>query len=485
MSKTKPMKACQILTGDCLEILPTLEADSVDAIVTDPPYGIGFMGREWDTFSPAAVAKNDVRFNHTEAKHTDDHDNPNIRGRSRFATGPSIEYDYSASANRKFQTWTMVWASSALRVLKPGGCLLVCMSPRTAHRVISGIEDAGFEVRDQVLWIYGQGMPKSVDVGRSIDMDLCQEPGRHWMRKIPKEDKRLQGDHVCAETDSGRQWAGWGTGLKPCYEPVVMARKPMAGTNARNVQEYGVGGINVDACRIDTAKGDGHWSGDDGSDATSIPGYEGGFTKGGKRNDSGRWPPNVVMDEDAAAMVDEQSGELTSGANPTRRGSDKSRVSYSAFQGQEECTPARGHDSGGASRFFYCPKTSRSEREAGCESLPIKSSGELTGGRQEGSEGLKSGRAGAGRSSSGRHNHHPTVKPIEVMRWLVRLVTPPGGTVLDPFFGSGTTGIACELEDFSYIGIEKEAEYVPIAEARIEHVRKQKRAFEAGGPLFA
>ena len=461
-------KACQILTGDCLKILPTLEANSVDAIVTDPPYGIGFMGREWDVFSPETTTRNRK---HMTQNHVNS-DNPNLKGRGEWKGGAAVRYDRSTAASRRFQEWCLEWAEQALRVLKPGGYMLVCMSPRTQHRAACGIEDAGFEVKDLLLWLYGQGMPKSVDVARAIDMELCQEPGCHWMRKIPDDpDKRLPDDHICAETSVGREWAGWGTGLRPCYEPILMAKKPAVGTIARNVQEHGVGGINIDKCRIPLLVGD-----------TVDPRTAG-------RTDKGRWPPNVAMDEAAADAVDEQSGVLTSGANPTRRNSDKSRAVYSAFKGQEECTPARGQDSGGASRFFYCQKTSRSEREAGCESLPVKSAGELTGGREEGSEGIKSGRAGSGRSSGGRHNHHPTVKPIRFMRWLVRLVTPTGGTVLDPFFGSGTTGIACELEDFSYIGIEKEAEYVHIAEARIEHVRKQiedeKRAFETGGPLFA
>ena len=475
------MNSCMILTGDCLELLPTLEADSVDAIVTDPPYAIGFMNRKWDTFSPA----NAKRIRKQSGDREIDQRNPNLKGRGdRPAFGAAIEYDRRPGANARFQEWCREWAAQAIRVLKPGGYMLVCMSPRTQHRAVCGIEDAGFEILDQIKWLYGQGMPKSVDVGRAIDMDICEEPGRHWMRKLPEEKKRLPNDHVCAETEAGREWSGWGTGLRPSYEPVCVAKKPAEGTIARNVQQHGTGSMNVGACRLDTKTPE-REIGQGGA------GYSKGWQAGSRKHIGalGRWPSNVAMDESAAAMVDEQSGELTSGANPTRRNSDKFRGIYSAFKGQEECTPARGKDTGGASRFFYCPKTSRSEREAGCESLPIKSAGELTGGREEGSEGIKSGRAGAGRSSSGRHNHHPTVKPIEVMRWLVRLVTPPGGTVLDPFFGSGTTGIACELEDFSYIGIEKETEYVHIAEARIEHVRKQiedeKRAFETGGPLFA
>ena len=470
------MSKCQILTGDCFEVLPTLEANSVDAIVTDPPYALGFMNRKWDTFTPANAA----RIRQQSGDREIDARNPNLKGRGhRPAFGAAVEYDRRPGANARFQEWCREWAAQAIRVLKPGGYMLVCMSPRTQHRAVCGFEDAGFEILDQIKWMYGQGMPKSVDVGRAIDMDICEEPGRHWMRKLPEEKKRLPNDHVCAETEAGREWAGWGTGLRPCYEPVCVAKKPTEGTIAGNVQNYGTGGMNVDACRLDTK-----------TPEREIGQGGAGYSKGWQADSRqhigvlGRWPPNVAMDEAGAAMVDEQSGQSVS---RPRKEDSGGRVDTSQWRmpGGE----SNLNDRGGASRFFYCQKTSRNEREEGCEHLPIKSAGELTGGRAEDSEGIKSGRAGAGRSSGGRRNHHPTVKPIKFMRWLVRLVTPPGGTVLDPFFGSGTTGIACELEDFSYIGIEKEVEYVPIAEARIAHARKQiedeRRAFNTGGPLFA
>ena len=433
-----------ILTGDCLTMLPTIETNSVDAIVTDPPYAIGFMNRKWDTFSPSNAA----RIREQSGDREIDQRNPNLKGRGhRPAFGAAVEYDRTPGANVRFQEWCREWAQKAIRVLKPGGYMLVCMSPRTQHRAVCGIEDAGFEIMDQIKWMYGQGMPKSVDVGRAIDMDLCEEPGRHWMRKLPEEKKRLPDDHVCAETEAGRKWSGYGTGLRPAYEPILVAKKPTDGTIARNVQTYGTGGLHVDACRIGDSGGT---RGATAGPSTGI--YGDGFN--GKAGvpvpGLGRWPPNVAMDEVAAAMVD---------------------------------------DSGGASRFFYYQKTSRGEREAGCEHLPVKSAGELTGGREEGSEGIKSGRSGAGRSSSGRHNHHPTVKPIAVMRWLVRLVTPPDGIVLDPFTGSGTTGIACAVDGFRFIGIEKETEYVAIAEARIAHAKgliaEARRTYETGGPLFA
>ena len=210
---------------------------------------------------------------------------------------------------------------------------------------------------------------------------------------------------------------------------------------AQCVAAFGTGALNIDGCRLEGAKGEGHWSGDDGSDATSSPGYAGGFSRGGARSDLGRWPPNVALDEEAAARLDAE---------------------------------------GGTSRFFYCPKASRDERERGCEDLPRKTAGDATD-RQDGSAGLNSPRAGASRTHGAR-NHHPTVKPVALMRWLVRLVTPPGGLVLDPFAGSGTTGIACVHEQMRFLGMEREAEYVRIAEARIGAAMAQ---FQTGGPLFA
>ena len=459
------MSKCQIITGDCFEILPTIAANSVDAIVTDPPYAIGFMNRKWDTFSP----ENAKRIRKQSGDREIDTRNPNLKGRGhRPAFGAAVEYDRTPGANERFQEWCSEWAEQALRVLKPGGYMLVCMSPRTQHRAVCGFEDAGFEILDQIKWLYGQGMPKSVDVGRAIDMDICEEPGRHWMRKLPEEKKRLPNDHVCAETEAGREWAGWGTGLRPCYEPVCVAKKPTEGTIARNVQKHGTGGMNVDACRLENL-GDVPAFTHPGGRRPGMPGYDGGSSnRTGEMSQVGRWPPNVAMDEDAAAMVDEQSGHSVS-----RVGRSLVAEFLDTAWGMTH-TGSEYSDTGGASRFFYCQKTSRSEREYGCEHLPIKSAGELTGDVS---------------SSAGRHNHHPTVKPIRFMRWLVKLVTPPGGTVLDPFFGSGTTGIACEFEGFQYVGIEKESEYVPIAEARIAHARKQiedkKAVYETGGQLFA
>ena len=243
----------------------------------------------------------------------------------------------------------------------------------------------------------------------------------------------------------------------------------MAKSTTNDVREHGIGGLNVTGCRLEGPDGDGHWSRGDGSDKTSTPGFEGGFTTGGTKNNLGRWPPNVAVDENVAELIDELVGKRPSGANPSRRIATKFQLTYGAMDGAMDCTPARGAEVGGASRFFYCPKTTTQEREAGCESLPLFTAGELTGGRKEGSAALDCPRTGAGRTLKGRRNHHPTVKPIELTRWLVRLVMPPGGRVLDPFAGSGTTAIACLYEGADFVGVERESDYVRIHKARVKY----------------
>lgn len=326
-----------IYEGDCRDVLATLPEESVDACVTDPPYGLGFMGKDWD------------------------------RG------VPGVEF----------------WAAM-LRVLKPGAHLLAFGGTRTHHRLMCAIEDAGFEIRDCLGWLYGTGFPKS---------------------------KNLDGD-----------WQGWGTALKPAWEPIILARKPLAGTVAANVGEHGTGALNIDACRIEgvdtrriKAGGANDFPHED--DTWQPRGVEVGSALG-------RWPANILHD-----------------------GSDGVLEVF-----------------GDSSRFFYCAKASKAERNAGCEHLPSRSAGEVTGGRKEGSAGLNSPRAGAGRTS-GNVNHHPTVKPVALMRYLCRLITPPGGTVLDPFNGSGSTGSAALSEGFGYIGIDINPEYIAITERRLSGVQ--------------
>jgi site-specific DNA-methyltransferase (adenine-specific) len=348
---------------------------SVDSCVTDPPYELGFMGKGWDSSGVAFDPK----------------------------------------------TWAAVF-----RVLKPGAFLCAFGGTRTYHRIACAIEDAGFEIRDCLSWLYGTGFPKSLNVGD-----------------------------------------GRGTALKPAWEPIILARKPLIGTVAANVSEHGTGALNIDACRIGL-----------GLDKTPAPTRRGNSTpwfttaaaqRLGGDDTVGRWPANVLLDEEAARLLDEQSGTLTSGTKSPHHARNAPRLGKNAY-GSDPGTPVPREwtgDSGGASRFFYCAKASASEREAGCDALPAKSAGELTD-REDGSDGLNSPRAGAGRTSTGRKNHHPTVKPIALMEWLVRLVTPPGGTVLDPFLGSGTTGIAALRQGFRFVGVELGEEYIELMRTRIE-----------------
>lgn len=456
-----------IYHGDCVEVLRTIEPESIDACVTDPPYGIGFMGKEWDTFKPGVEQSRIV------ANAAIESDNPNLRGRTRSpAQSPSqVEYDYSAKGLRGFQAWTEQWAREVFRVLKPGGYLLVCGAPRSFHRMACGIEDAGFEIRDCLSWLFGSGFPKSLDLSKAIDRELgkpravagvgasIDRTALDMGGATGKAKNGLKAEWIETEpnTADAQRWDGWGTALKPGWEPIVVARKPIKGTVAANVLKYGTGGLHIDACRIDGPVGDGHWSGDDGSDATSRPGYEGGFTKGGQRA-AGRWPANVALDEDAAFMLDEQSGTLTSG-DPCGVKAGGQGNAFGHFNGGILVTGFG--DSGGASRFFYVAKPDRAERDQGTEGLRPRQRDES---RKEGNPGGDNPR---NRGLQRRGNFHPTVKPVDLMCWLVRLVTRPGGTVVDPFLGSGTTGIACVHEGMSFIGIEREAEYIELAEARI------------------
>lgn len=416
--------------GDCIEILRAMPADSVDAIATDPPYGIGFMGKEWDTFKPGEAERRIVPNRAIES------DNPNLKGRTRGpASSPSaVEYDYSLGALIGFQRWTCEWAREALRVLKPGGHAVVCGAPRSAHRMVCGLEDAGFEIRDSLAWLFGQGFPKS---------------------------HNLEG--------------GWGTALKPGHEPIALARKPLRGTVDRGVEVWGTGALNIDACRLDVQDDDyrRNASGDRGHAENRTRGHEAFKMTAGSASEIGRWPANVVLDEQAGRVLDEQAGERVSGANPTRRGSDKFRKVFGKFKGERDCTPARGAESGGASRFFFVAKPSRLERDFGCDGLPVLTPGECTD-REDGSAGITP-YAGAGRSGGGR-NFHPTVKPVSLMRWLLRLVTPLGGIVCDPFLGSGTTGMAAVVDGYQFIGIDHEAAYLRLADCRIAATWREVQA---------
>jgi DNA modification methylase len=399
----------EILTGDCVEVMAAMAPASVDAVVCDPPYELGFMGKSWD--------------------------------------GTGVAYQVA--------TWR-----AAYRVLKPGGHLLAFGGSRTYHRMACAVEDAGFEIRDQIMWLYGSGFPKSSRVNRNPMFCQCGEDGRSG-------ESNGCGFPLCQVC--GKPIAdGWGTALKPAHEPIVVARKPLIGTVAANVQKHGTGALNVDGCRIGSAVLD-------SERRESIRGASEFFgldakQEGARHNPQGRWPANVILDEEAGAMLDEQSGE-----RPGMSGGGTGRRDNSMFGvgGITKPETVRG-DTGGASRFFYCPKASRKEREAGCEMLR-----EVVAKRtQDGGDDTQ------GRPTPRNRNHHPTVKPVELMRYLIRLVTPPGGTVLDPFLGSGTTLMAAVMEGVNAIGIEREAEYVEIAKARVAWAESQpvQTTLEPSGP---
>lgn len=377
------MKSFELLNGDCLQLLKWIESDSIDAIVTDPPYGLAFMGKKWDY---------DV---------------------------PSVEI------------WT-----ECLRVLKPGGHLLAFGGTRTYHRMVVNIEDAGFEIRDQIQWLYGSGFPKSHDVSKGIDNQAGAE--REITKPGQKKDTEFSGkfDQASSElrerrdrpaTDEAKKWAGWGTALKPANEPICLARKPLEKglTIAENVMKWGTGALNIDASRIGLDANVNLSAKQKNFDAM---GYGGNSETDGvsSYNPQGRWPANVLFDEQAAEVLDEQAGSV--------------------------------------SRFFYVAKASKAERNKGLEGMPKVSKGHLAS---------ESGGGGGWSHDTEknpnlpRENFHPTVKPIKLMEYLIKLITPPNGIVLDPFMGSGSTGVASQNLKLEFLGIERDKQYFEIANKRI------------------
>jgi len=396
--------------GDCRAVLATFDDNSVDSIVCDPPYELGFMGKSWDN--------------------------------------SGIAYDVT------------VWRQ-CLRVLKPGGHLIAFGGSRTYHRLAVAIEDAGFEIRDQIQWIYGSGFPKSLDVSKAMDKQAGAVRNVVGIAgKSGSKRNSMAGDYKGGEysetapaTDLAKQWQGWGTALKPAHEPAVLARKPLCGTVADNVTAWGVGALNIDGTRVD---GPGWYRKDEG---IGDPGMWAGKKQQpfADMHTAGRWPANVIFDEEAAQVLDEQSGSLRDGYIKNKR-TNTNGMFFNNHDTQTITTATGNSDSGGASRFFYTAKASKSEREAGLYYDEWQSAGVGT------SEVINKGSGFPQRA-----NHHPTVKPLSLMRYLVRLVTPPGGTVLDPFMGSGSTGCAAILERFHFIGIDITPEYVAIAQKRIDY----------------
>lgn len=449
--------------GDCIEVMRALPEASVDAVVCDPPYGLEFMGKEWD----APWKANGFRRAENEA----DVGRDDPFGRT---SRTSPEY----RAGREFQQWCEAWAREAYRVLKPGAHLLAFGGTRTHHRLVCGIEDAGFEIRDELDWMFGSGFPKSLDVSKAIDKQAGAEREVIGKREVTRDLTRngRTGDEAISPiavvgatlditapaTEDAQRWQGWGTALKPAHEPICLARKPLAGTVAANVLRHGTGALNIDGTRVGNPE-DKRAAGSR-SYQRAEPGGRGQAEYQLAPHDGlGRWPANVLLDEEAAALLDATAGErgaFAAASGATRTGESTSN-SRGRFAGVDAPAPFYA-DRGGPSRFYFTAKASRSEREAGLDELPPAL---RTDGRPPEGPGADNPRLRV----SERHNDHPTVKPIAVMRWLVRLITPPGGVVLDPFLGSGTTALAALDERMRFIGIDITERYLEIARYRVSH----------------
>jgi DNA modification methylase len=489
----------QVICGDCLEVMKDIPDNSVDAIITDPPYELGFMGKKWDN---SGIAYN-------------------------------------------INVWT-----EALRVLKPGGFLLSFGGTRTYHRMVCAIEDAGFEIRDCIMWIYGSGFPKSLNIGKQIDkmgkgyftefskmlkeyrekkglsmkeiaihfpsksggvtgcywnwekgdnaptlkqynklieiLDIPLEKAEEVKREIIGQkthgnpcnwyanmDTKSRGQGITnitiPSTSEAKQWEGWGTALKPAVEPIVVARKPLSEKNvALNVLKWGTGGINIDECRIGTEiiKCGNAQSGNN----EGRYNWNNGNKKEWKGNISqGRFPANIILDEETGKMLDEQSG-ISKGTE--RRGFPGGKT----FGGSEMKAKVGQWfgDKGGASRFFYCAKAGKSERNKGCEELETKDWCFSTMGTQTEEAIRKRGR-NPDNQNKPMKNNHPTVKPVKLIEYLIKLVSRKNAVILDPFLGSGTTAVACVNMNRKFVGIELNAEYIEIAKKRIEPFLEQKR----------
>ncbi len=461
--------------GDCLDILKMMIEDEVfvDSIVTDPPYELGFMGRSWDS------------------------------------TGIAFQKE----------TWELCF-----KVLKPGGHLLAFSGSRTYHRMAVAIEDAGFEIRDQVMWLYGSGFPKSMNIGKALDKKLGNERIKtgekktHSNKGIKQSEQRTAigagafGQEVEEDVTVGTsEWEGWGTALKPAHEPLVLARKPLSEKSVvDNVLKHRTGGINIDECRVEgndakypDTNPDFRDQGRQSKENMGIDKLSFGQTENVKRkkvvrksrNENGVWTNNNSgMKAEGSEYADADprgrfpSNVMHDGSDvvkdifPNTKSSNVSRERKAGTEfGQSSgwnkhnnvdsgLMPAYGDD-GSASRYFYCAKTSKAERNQGLDNLPTKKASSMPGRRN--ADDMKDSKIDndvTGRFVTQKKNIHPTVKPIKLMKYLCRLITPKGGTILDPFMGSGSTGMAAKEENFDFVGIEKEEEYFNIATARIESV---------------
>jgi DNA modification methylase len=389
-------------TGKSEEILQNYPDNHFDSIVTDSPYGIRFMGKSWDDFD---IQKNfDDR--NSKAKNEDVRE-----GRKSNGFGKAIfagQYDRSPAAMLEFQQWFAMMSREFFRVLKPGGYFLNFSSPRTYHRMACGVEEAGFEIRDQIMWLFASGFPKS---------------------------HNLDGEHT-----------GWGTALKPAHEPIVVARKPFDGTVKQNMDEFGVSALNIDGCRIEL-NGD-YKSKPNGR--PSLTGLDDNYDRSNANqpDEQGRWPANIIHDGSQLIIDQFPESKGQQGRVGPEHGDKKSINTYGDYGARHVMEPRS--DSGSAARFFYCAKTSPLDRNEG---LP-----------------------------DGILNDHPTVKPTDLMRYLIRLVTPKGGLVLDPFRGSGSTGKAAMYEHCKFVGIDMDEKWESISRYRIEYAIRNR---DIQIPLFS
>jgi DNA modification methylase len=438
----------QLFVGNNLEILPTLPDNSIDSIVTDPPYGLSDNKFVADTIARWIAGERDFV--------------PDGKG-------------FMGKAWDAFVPPPALW-DECLRVLKPGGHLLAFFGSRTQDIGALAIRLAGFEIRDSIAWLYGSGFPKSMDISKAIDKAAGAEReviGTKITGNARTDEGwsggQIQVNETAPATPEAQQWQGWGTALKPALEPIVVARKPIEGTVANNVLKWGTGGLNIDGSRIGTRdKDESGWAktGSKASDNVAL----------GKQYDRepisevglGRWPANIILDLYTAELLDEQSGQTASKATirPANSTGRSGGIMGATVERSDVGQPMGHSDSGGASRFFYVAKASKRDRNEGLDEL-----GETIVGSYAGNVANKGNKIGAepDKPNQPAQNFHPTVKPTALMEYLVKLVTPPNGTVLDPFTGSGSTGKAAILQGFNFIGIEMTEEYVPIIEGRLKH----------------
>ena len=445
-------KDYKLYQGNMLDMLEVIEPNSIDSIITDPPYGL------------TSITKRFGKENSAECKYGKDGSFARLsKGfMGKEWDGSGIEYN--------IETW-----QKCFEVLKPGGYLLAFGGSRTFHRIACAIEDAGFEIRDTIMWLYGSGFPKSHNIGLDIDkLNGCPDRGHRIAvanRHHPDGTLEPNGEQLEpyeTKTEEAHKWNGWGTALKPSFEPIIVARKPLDGTVAKNCLKWSVGGINIDECRV-------------GNETISIHNAPKGTFAGGEygrgsdtssyRDSTGRFPANTIL------TYDETDFDEVCGGFPNTKNSKRSPKNNKDTEYTNTYTPPKAiytenntyGDSGSASRYFYCAKASKKDRDEGLDTFNQE---KVNDGRQTPIDNAFQ------RGETLRKNTHPTVKPTELMQYLVRLVSPNGATILDPFNGSGSTGKAVMYENrernknYKYIGIELTEEYLPIAKARIEYVCK-------------